>query len=257
MKDILNFVTSLPGILIVCGVVLLIIAMILFIVGNKKSKSEVKVEANTNVDVDTDVNINNESTPVVEEAKEVVPVEEVKVEEPVVEPTPVVEETAPVKPVISETPIFEPKVEEPTPEITITAPVEENNSIEIPSAIPAVQPEEPVQTEKAVYGGNEPVFDFKFNEEKPVSIYGGNDPLEKTQSIPKVEEHHEPYGGAQEINVVTPVEITNEPISIPEPTPVEQPAPSIPEFEPFKPVELNIGPNVTQTEEKVEQIEEL
>ena len=83
----------------------------------------------------------------------------------------------------------------------------------------------PIPTEKpsfdntstSIYGGVSPISNISMNEEKPVTIYGGNDPLEATQSIPKVEEHHEPYG------VVYPeAKIVDMNASTVTPTPVEE-----------------------------------
>ena len=160
MKDVISFITSLPGILILTGIILLIVAMILFIAGNKKSK----VEGNTE-----NSNENNiEPEKIVEDKENVVPVEEVKVEEPVVEEKvdeePVTSEPTPVEPVteptISEAVIEEPKVEEVKPEV------------EIPSVIPTEVKPETIATEPSVYGGNKKVpFSTDDRVDNPVSLY--------------------------------------------------------------------------------------
>ena len=43
----LDWFTTIPGILIICGALLLVIAIILFIVGSKKDKKEAKQMAQT------------------------------------------------------------------------------------------------------------------------------------------------------------------------------------------------------------------
>ena len=53
----IEWLTTIPGILILCGILLLIIAIILFVVGAKKSKSE--VVTNTNSVVDNGMNTMN------------------------------------------------------------------------------------------------------------------------------------------------------------------------------------------------------
>ena len=42
----LDWFTTIPGILVICGVILLVIAIILFIAGNKKAKKEEMVQTN-------------------------------------------------------------------------------------------------------------------------------------------------------------------------------------------------------------------
>lgn len=147
----IEWLTSLQGILIVSGVVLLIIATIILIASNKKGNNTIEDDIVGEVE-DTKpetVTIN------IEEPK----VEEVKLD--VVEPT--IEESK-VEEISSEANDFvEPAIVDIPPVISIDSLEEE-------------KVEEPVQ------------------EEKKVTIYGGNDPLDATQSIPKMEANHTPYG---------------------------------------------------------------
>ncbi len=146
----IEWLTSLQGILIVSGVVLLIIATIIFIVSNKKGNNSLEDDIVGEVE-DTKpetVTIN------IEEPK----VEEVKLE--VVEPT--IEESKVEEISSNENDFVEPAIVDIPPVISIDS-LEE-------------KVEEPVQ------------------EEKKVTIYGGNDPLDATQSIPKMEANHTLYG---------------------------------------------------------------
>ena len=240
--------TTLPGILIVSGVVLLVIAIVLFILGNKKAKKEAPAVENK----------------IADEVKEdiVTPAEDTKTAEPVVEPVTITEpEVVPeVEPVVVETPepiVFEePKVEEPVVEIptepvvepvveiptepvAITEPVVETPEpivfeepkVEEPApfTMPAMAPvtiEEPVVEEAPAYGGNDPTAAIPVVEEPKPTIYGGADPLEKTQTFPTVEETHQPYGGTPEVKIVDPTfEQTQEPVVLetPEPIKLEEP----------------------------------
>lgn len=201
----LEWFTTIPGILVICGVILLVIAIILFAVSAKKDKKEnMTVESvNNNIELVSQV-----ATPEVQPITGVAttPVQEPilnnAVSEPVVEPVveivvePVVNNVQPVveEPVISEV------VSIPTEQEVVNYPTMEEVKLEV---------NEPAM----IYGGQEPVINFSV-EEKPVTIYGGNDPLEATQKLPTVEEYHAPYGGEYpEIKVDVPVvEATIEPV---------------------------------------------
>ena len=180
----LDWIMTIPGLLITSGVVLLILAIILFIIGNKKGKTAKVVETTSDAPapeaISTDT-ISTDSEPVVEETAPVVENNEVtpangvinftpEVETPVEETAPVVEEAS--EPVVEETPAID------------TTPVE--------ASAPAVEMPVVEETAPAV----EPVA-----EEPAVTIYGGNDPLENTQTVAPVTEAV-PYGGAPEVNVV-------------------------------------------------------
>jgi hypothetical protein len=220
MKFDISWFTTIPGILITCGVVLLILALIIFIVTSKKNKKdenkeEVKEEKLENVAQAKDVaapaapieidnaplqdissSSNNMAVPI-ELPAEPIPVQEPAVttkpivgaaELPVmgVTPTPVVEPTSvPVAeptpvPVVEPTPV---PVVEPTP-----APVAEPTPAPVvePTPAPVVEPiVAPASNEKpAIYGGVSqiiPSIDLKKKEEH--QIYGGADPLENTQTL--------------------------------------------------------------------------
>lgn len=227
----IEWLTTIPGILILCGVILLIIAIILFAVGAKKSKKENVVSDSTVVDNSQNTMVNNNDigvAPVVSEpvVSNVIETATVSVDEPVV----TVSDAEPVS-VVGDINMFEPQV-------APVNPVQANNEevvVNIPNTF-----EEPVSMDNtqvidnAVYGGEMPSVDFTPQEEKPVTIYGGNDPLDATQTLPKMEENHVPYGGSYpEVKIVEP---TIEPVV--DPTPVEAAVTEMPVVEPvFTPVE--------------------
>ena len=98
-----DWFTTIPGILIISGVVLLLIAIILFIAGNKKGEKETKV-------VDK------------EEAHEVEPVVTEEVAPEMTEDTPITEEV--VEEITIEVPVIDEVEEQPTEEPVIST--EEN-----------------------------------------------------------------------------------------------------------------------------------
>lgn len=250
----LDWFTTIPGILVICGVILLVIAIILFIAGNKKAKKEEMVQTNpvtesantmnTEVNTTADTNIGEvnvqEVSPVMEEAS-TIPTESVSLENNEL-PKMEVESNNDVSPIQIEEPVQIPSeeihIEEPV-KISDTEIHNEEASIPEPVSIPSIDnslnsmdtvSDEtsfniPIPTEKpsfdntstSIYGGASPISNISMNEEKPVTIYGGNDPLEATQSIPKVEEHHEPYGG-----VYPEAKIVDMNASTITPTPVEE-----------------------------------
>ena len=236
----LSWFTTIPGVLIICGVVLLLIAIILFILGNKKAKKEgTEVQNDSFEAMDT----TNETVSIEEPTVAVEPV----VEQPSIAEVPVTEPTVeqPVEPVVEQPsvtvePVIEPvvsetiKIEEP---IVISEPEVEPtvNSFEIPVITPIEIPEEPVQVQP--------------------TIYGGNDPLEKTQNIRTVEENHVPYG-ASEIKIVEPTsEVvtennTNTNVEIPSMSINNEVQPTI--IETPTPVNIEVG-----TTEENSNIEEL
>ncbi|MEG1900261.1 MAG: hypothetical protein RR161_01765 [Bacilli bacterium] len=153
----LKWFTTIPGLLISAGVLLLLVALILFIASsgkkNKKVKSEDELEKMTTIP---------EVTPTEVVTNEIVMPEAVTldtptvvIDEPVIEPTiqPVIE------PVVIETPVVNLQEE--------------------------VVKEEPIETPISIYGGVNPAnVDVKVEEHKP--IYGGYNPLEATQTIPTI-----------------------------------------------------------------------
>ena len=250
----LDWFTTIPGILVICGVILLVIAIILFIAGNKKAKKEEMVQTNpvtesantmnTEVNTTADTNIGEvnvqEVSPVMEQAS-TIPTESVSLENNEL-PKMKVESNNDVSPIQIEEPVQIPSeeihIEEPV-KISDTEIHNEEASIPGPVSIPSIDNSVnsmdtvsdetsfniPIPTEKpsfdntstSIYGGASPISNISMNEEKPVTIYGGNDPLEATQSIPKVEEHHEPYGG-----VYPEAKIVDMNASTVTPTPVEE-----------------------------------
>lgn len=241
----LNWFTTIPGILISLGVVLLIIALILFIVGGKKTKKEEKVVTSTEADAPAMENASTpDITPIADVDVNTVEVQpEVSVEEPKFEDiqvgTPGIDPINPVESEVASTDELA-KVEEASPEV-VEIKIEEPNSQNLD------------QTMVSVYGGENPTDSISaINEEPKVTIYGGNDPLEATQNLPKVDEHHEPYGGAiNEVKIVEPVEDTVVQIPEVEPVPVEVPSVSNEPVSievPTEPVEIPSEPTVVPSE---------
>lgn len=170
------FITSTPGIMIIVGIVLLLVAVVFLVLDKKKNAK------------------NNEVGPAVEESTEA------KEQEPVATPEVTPEVTGPVVVVASEgdgvkeVPVaVEPEVvnfTEPPAIDMATAPVLEKLVIEeLPTASAPVENlnAEPVVTKETptVYGGATPESTVNVSlEEKPREIYGGASPLENTAPIP-------------------------------------------------------------------------
>lgn len=230
----LNWFTTIPGILISLGVVLLIIALILFVVGGKKTKKEEAVVAN------------NESAPAMENTSisDVTPIADIDVNAVEVQPELSVEEPK-FEDIQFGTPGIDSinSVESEVASTDELAKVEEVNPMASEIKIEEPNSQDLDKTMVSVYGE-----ESSTEEEPKVTIYGGNDPLEATQNLPKVEEHHEPYGGAiNEVKIVEPVEDTV--VQIPEVEPVEVPSepveiPSEPVEIPSEPVEVASQPAI-------------
>lgn len=288
----LDWFTTIPGILVICGVILLVIAIILFIAGNKKAKKEEMVQTNpvtesantmnTEVNTTADTNIGEvnvqEVSPVMEQAS-TIPTESVSLENNEL-PKMKVESNNDVSPIQIEEPVQIPSeeihIEEPV-QISDTEIHNEEASIPEPVSIPSIDNSVnsmdtvsdetsfniPIPTEKpsfdntstSIYGGASPISNISMNEEKPVTIYGGNDPLEATQSIPKVEEHHEPYGG-----VYPEAKIVDMNASTVTPTPVEEVVSAMPVTDTNlenNQVEDTTAPSVVTIPEEKPVVEEL
>ena len=201
----LEWFTTIPGILVICGVILLVIAIILFIVSAKKDKKQTTTmePVNNNIESVGDM----QTTPTVEPVQETVT--------PVIEPI-VSDVTADVnQPTMNINTESVVNVNQPAVEDSINAEgvVISNEEMVVPQEVvdfkPATEPvnmvsEEPKEN-TTIYGGQEPVFNFTAAEEKPVTIYGGNDPLEATQKLQPIEEKHMPYGlEYPEVKIVEP-----------------------------------------------------
>ena len=288
----LDWFTTIPGILVICGVILLVIAIILFIAGNKKAKKEEMVQTNpvtesantmnTEVNTTADTNIGEvnvqEVSPVMEQAS-TIPTESVSLENNEL-PKMEVESNNDVSPIQIEEPVQIPSeeihIEEPV-QISDTEIHNEEASIPEPVSIPSIDNSVnsmdtvsdetsfniPIPTEKpsfdntstSIYGGASPISNISMNEEKPVTIYGGNDPLEATQSIPKVEEHHEPYGG-----VYPEAKIVDMNASTVTPTPLEEVVSAMPVTDTNlenNQVEDTTAPSVVTIPEEKPVVEEL
>ena len=120
-------------------------------------------------------------------------------------------------------PIPEPVVS--TTEINPVPTISNEESLEMPDATNLDK------TMVSVYGGANPadaIASVTVDEHKP--IYGGNDPLEATQNLPKMDEHHEPYGGAMdEAKIAEAASQTVSPVSEVQaiPMPEVQPIPAV------------------------------
>lgn len=210
----LDWFTTIPGILISLGVVLLIIALILFIVGIKKTSKEKKIaDAQSDIYVEED-SINQEVTPIADVNANPVEVKSGIAEEPKFEEisvgTPGID---PINPIVDET--------NGTNEVSINENKEEENISNLADSTVNLD-----NTIVSVYG--EEKVEENVNEEPKVTIYGGNDPLEATQNLPKVDEHHEPYGGAiSEVKIVDATD--DEIVQIPEVEPIKIETPTIEE----------------------------
>lgn len=296
--DLGAWFTSVSGILITCGVVLLILALILFIVGSKKGKKNSNqstdvntAPASTNVEatateqpvvggvdatVSTDVNT---VTPTGVEATQTATVSpELVINSNEVSAVPSADSNS----VVPETVTADPSVTAEVPVMPVPEPVVSTTEI---NSVPTISNEESLEMPNAtnldktmvsVYGGANPadaIANVNVDEHKP--IYGGNDPLEATQNLPKMDEHHEPYGGA--MDGVKIAEAASQTVSpVPEvqsiPMPEVQPIPAVntvseevkpiavetPSIQPVQPTPVEIPtPAATQPTATPEQVEEL
>ena len=234
MKFDLSWFTTIPGILITCGVVLLILALVIFIVTSKKNKKvdenkeEKKDAVEATATATTAAPIEIDSTPLqdIGESDMAVPIEvpaePVAVTDPIVgaaeipvmdvTPTPVAEPTPTSVVEPTPTPVVEPTpapVVEPAP-----APVVE------PTPAPVVEPATtPVAEEKpAIYGGVSQIIpNIDLSKKEEHQIYGGADPLENTQTLTVTPSVTEPVAKVEEA-----------PVTIPSVTPVsEEPQPTV------------------------------
>lgn len=259
---------TIPGMLISCGVLLLIIALIMFVVSSSKGRKKKNKDMPVSMNDTTVPNVPTENTnPVVNSFVEtpipevpVAPVVDfnnntVAVNEPMgpitesvmptnvipeVEAQPVVSPIPEVTPVIANEPV-QPVVEPVSPVVPEII-VPEVQADVIPTETIKPQPvetkvEDPVLGNVAVnannvnmpsvniYGGVAPVVPPVQEEVRP--IYGGADPLDATQNLPKMDVHHEPYSGGKD--VVTPIPaVTEIPVVEPVSAPVA-PNPVVPE----------------------------
>ena len=182
----------------------------------------------------------------------------IQIEEPVQIPSEQIHIEEPVK--ISDTEIHNEETSIPEP---VSIPSIDNSVNSMDTVSDETSFNIPIPTEKpsfdntstSIYGGASPISNISMNEEKPVTIYGGNDPLEATQSIPKVEEHHEPYGG-----VYPEAKIVDMNASTVTPTPVEEVVSAMPVTDTNlenNQVEDTTAPSVVTIPEEKPVVEEL
>lgn len=285
MAFTVDWFLTIPGILITCGVVLLIVALIMFIFSSVKGKKKVEVPSILNEEKDAKEEIAEEiktvvteviDTPVINNEPEVSTMtDEEKLDEVIPEFVDVNNTMESVKEEVVEEKI----VEEPIIETVEESPVVD---IEMPSfqvveepALVDVQPEvvEPIINQDEVIPDDVIGFDAPVVEEVPTDniiipveqevehrpIYGGADPLESTQKINLEEISREPYGGHfvhQEEIPSYNNEVVEEPVndeiiiqqSVEEP--IEESIPEVPEI-PSEPVEFTI-PEIPVVEEEPE-----
>lgn len=231
----LDWFTTIPGILIICGVLLLIIAIILFVAGamkNKKMESSGDASLNTSV---SDVQNSNVSNLNVDNSVTTNTISVSGMPSDVTQDTQldsavntVENNEITVSPIIEESNNVISNNEEISNNVVSDDPVsdlEKTNVISIPDT-------EDIK-EETIYGGATPTYNFT-EVEKPVTIYGGNDPLEATQTLPKMEEVHIPYGGSNHDNKEINFNQVNMSSTLNESNVVE-----IPEFDEVKPIEIN------------------
>ena len=227
MKFDLSWFKTIPGLLITFGVVLLIVALIIFIVTSSKNKKEKKEKENNEnkENVNSEVPQDLSATPVDISAPTVdtlaavttdeaipVPVEvgvssEDAIPVPVeVTPTPVSVEPTPAPIEVLSTPVEVTPVEvtpsvEPLPVVDTSAsvqvaPVDMTVSATIPTVqdvVPTVEVDTPSvlpqpAAQPSIYGGVSQIIpNIEINQSNH-QIYGGADPLENTQSINVVPE---------------------------------------------------------------------
>lgn len=176
----LDLFTTIPGILIICGVVLLVIAIILFVIGARKSKKDGMPSTNSVGSVDM-------TSHDIKAAGEINDIQNITNEPDLMNYE---------SPQVINIPDMELVNKEKEEVVSNTNPYEFN--------MPSMEPATDVVNNEPVYGGEMPSYDFSSFEEKPVTIYGGNDPLEATQTMPKMEEHHVPYGGEYQEQKIMP-----------------------------------------------------
>ena len=160
----LDWFTTIPGLLITCGAVLLLIALVLFILGNRKEKTTNNIAMNTGMA--NQPLINDEVT--------------------TIEPTPIVID----KP--TEEKSSEPLVSEPTVINDESAPEVTDFTTEYDFSIPEAAPVEEIKVEEpevTIYGGNNPLKNTEVVEEINHEPYGGHETVEEpeVEAIPASE----------------------------------------------------------------------
>ena len=206
----MSFFTTIPGILIVCGVILLVIALVIFMVSSSKSKKPKKEEINSNnVDksvtsvtsqpevssVDMGVDVNNIMPEVATPADTVVAVPTVA---PVIPDAPVVPEVTPIADINNVVPV----VENPVPVVDNVIPTVDVSTI--PSGVVSeVQPVDnitPMDTISTDAIGMMPINDdINVNanaelsmpeatnlDKTQVSVYGGVSPVSSIGAVEEV-----------------------------------------------------------------------
>ncbi len=284
----LDWFTTIPGILIVCGVILLVIAIILFILDNKKSKTEKvndsnlsnldnnnnsvdnSTQLNTTVDVpninnddviNISTNINNsiaentssndtDSVNLETNTSSDLEVNTIKIDEPL----PVSDNLA-----SDNTVIFDNQFSNSVVDGNLSMNKDNTNPSPISIDIPVINANPISSGETSVDNPSNDAIKI----EKPVTIYGGNDPLEATQSLPKMDVHHEPYGGAyKEVKIVEPtVNIQATPVDDVIPAPVNEPSVATTNnsfsFTPVENVHTDVTPISIPSDDTKNTVEEL
>lgn len=207
----LNWFLTIPGMLITGGILLLLIALIVFIAtsgSGKKDKLQDKNNVATNNPISND-SVNELNSTMNQGVPPITPVDSANInsinqEMPQATVTPVMEPVQEVTPIVQEAPV----VSAPTVEIATNETPAEVNANFIPPVVdtpvtsetiqPQVQEVSPAPMpapEVSIYGGVSPIANVQPKEEPQRQIYGGANPLDATQAIPIVEPvQHVEYG---------------------------------------------------------------
>lgn len=224
----LDWFTTIPGILIICGVLLLIIAIILFVVGARKNKKkEVVDKSNLNVN-DSSVNAVDLSN--VNDNVNLVTNDGTNFDSSNLESTndtgksdngiDALSKTSDNLVVNNEITIDSVSLDESNSNSNQQSIENSSEDLEKTEVISIPDFDENNEDKVSVYGGATPTYNFT-EDVKPVTIYGGNDPLEATQALPKMEDAHIPYGGVSPDNKIVDFNMQDNNIVQPEITPVE------------------------------------
>lgn len=242
--DFKEFVTSVPGILIIVGIVLTIVAIILILTDKKKAPEAAATPSNPDVPTpvttepvapvaEPTVSNTVESSPAPVQVTETVDTPANVTETPVAPEAPVADVTTPMESA-KEEPLAAPSVSfdntpsVSTPDLT-AAPVDMNvapmvNPSETVNEVPAMEtptetivPEVVTPAADVIAPVSQGVEEPKI-EEAPRPIYGGANPLENTATIPTVQA---PYNGAPIMTPEIAMDVSNNV------TPLEPVTPSV------------------------------
>lgn len=231
---------TVPGMLISGGVLLLLIALIMFIVTSVKSKKETKGEESATLETPTVENTEPAPVPVTPDAVPQPTVEMTQpTEQPVVAPVvtpapaevPTINEATPVVPTMDAVQAVTPEPAVATPEVAPVQPVEQPMSQPVEQSVATSTPEAAGNTAEINQEDLETPEALNL-EKTTVSIYGGANPLEGTQNLTPVSDAAKPiYGGANPAEIKpmetqAPAPATEMPASAAPSIPMDGPMPT-------------------------------